>query len=91
MKTELASAFSAGDAPIDSVHLKRTGAAKDFEALLIAQMLRSVREGGSGWLDSGEDQASATASGIGEEQLARVLASSGGIGLSKLIDSGLKR
>ena len=35
--------------PVDKAHLKTAGAAKDFEALLVGQMLRSVREEGSGW------------------------------------------
>jgi len=78
------------DVPINTEQLKRTGAAKDFEALLIGQMLHSVREAGSGWLDSGEDQASDAAFGLGEEELAKALSQSGGLGLSKVIDAGLK-
>lgn len=79
----------ASDIPVNTEQLKRTGAAKDFEALLIAQMLHSVREEGSGWLDSGEDQSSDAAFGLGEEELAKALSQSGGIGLSKVIDAGL--
>lgn len=77
-------------APVDPAQLKRAGAAKDFEALLVSQMLRSVREDGSGWLGTGEDQASEAAFGLGEEQLAKTLSSHGGFGLSKVIDAGLK-
>lgn len=69
--------------------MKRSGAAKDFEALLIAQMMQSMRENGSGWLGS-EDQASAAAFGLGEQELSRAVASKGGIGLFKLIDAGLR-
>jgi Rod binding domain-containing protein len=76
---------------IDTAQLKRSGAAKDFEALLVGQMLRSVREEGSGWLGTGEDQSSEAAFGLGEEQLARALSASGGFGLSKIIDAGLKK
>jgi Rod binding domain-containing protein len=68
---------------------KETGASKDFEALLIGQMLHSVREEGSGWLGTGDDEASAAAFGFGEEQLARALTQSGGLGLSKVIATGL--
>jgi flagellar protein FlgJ len=68
---------------------KELGAARDFEALLIAQMLRSIREGGSGWLGTGDDDAGATAVGFGEEQLAKALTKGGGLGLSKVIASGL--
>jgi flagellar protein FlgJ len=69
--------------------LKEAGASKDFEALLIGQMLRSVREEGSGWLGTGDDEASATAFGLGEEELAKALSAGGGLGLSKIIESGL--
>ena len=76
--------------PIDAAQLKRVGAAKDFEALLVSQMLRSVREEGSGWLGTGEDQSSDAAFGLGEEQLAKALSGRGGFGLSKLIEAGLR-
>jgi Rod binding domain-containing protein len=68
---------------------KIAGAAKDFEALLLGQILRSVHEDG-GWLGTGDDDAGEAAIGLGEEQLARVMASSGGLGLSKLIETGLE-
>ena len=75
---------------VDAAQLKRSGAARDFEALLVGQMLRSVREEGSGWLGTGDDQSSEAAFGLGEEQLARALSGNGGFGLSKIIDAGLK-
>ncbi len=64
-------------------------AAKDFEALLLGQILRSVHEGG-GWLGTGSDESGDAAIGLGEEQLARTMANSGGLGLSKLIQAGLR-
>jgi peptidoglycan hydrolase FlgJ len=68
---------------------KQTGAAQDFEALLIGQMLRSMREQASGWLGTGDDDAGATAFAFGEEQLAKALTKGGGLGLSKIIAAGL--
>jgi Rod binding domain-containing protein len=68
---------------------KRTQAAKDFEALLIGQMLQSMREEGSSWLGTGDDSASDAAFGLGEQELARAIADGGGLGLSSLISSGL--
>ncbi|MGA2711761.1 MAG: hypothetical protein ABSG41_01540 [Bryobacteraceae bacterium] len=68
---------------------KETGAAKDFEALLIGQMLRSLREEDSGWLGTSDDDASTATFGLGEEQLAKAMAAGGGLGLSKVIASGL--
>ncbi len=76
-------------AGLDKEKQKVTGAAKDFEALLIGQLLRSAREEDSGWLGTGDDDASATAFGLGEEQLAKAMAAGGGLGLQKLIASGL--
>lgn len=68
---------------------KAAGAAKDFEALLLGQMLKSAR-GDGGWLGTSDDDAGEAAVGLGEEQLARTMAQSGGFGLSKMIESGLR-
>ena len=55
-------------------------------------MLQSVREEGSSWLGAGEeDKASDAAFGMGEQQLALALANGGGLGLAKVIASGLER
>lgn len=77
------------NAPMDKEAKKQLGAAQDFEALLIGQMLHSMREESSGWLGTGDDDAGATAFAFGEDQLARALAKSGGLGLSKIISTGL--
>ena len=68
---------------------KGLAAAKDFEALLIGQMLRSVREEGSGWLGTDNDEAGSAAYSLGEDQLAKAMAAGGGLGLSKVIAAGL--
>ena len=68
---------------------KAASAAKDFEGLLIAQMLQSIREQGSGWLGGGDDDASATAFGLGEQYLAGAIAAGGGLGLGKIIERSL--
>jgi Rod binding domain-containing protein len=70
---------------------KGVAAAKDFEALLIGQMLRSAREEGSGWLGTDNDEAGSAAYSLGEDQLAKAMAAGGGLGLSKVIAAGLKR
>ena len=67
---------------------KGVAAAKDFEALLIGQMLRSAREEGSGWLGTDDDDAGSTAYSLGEDQLAKAMAAGGGLGLSKVIAAG---
>jgi Rod binding domain-containing protein len=65
-------------------------AAQQFEALLIGQMLHSVRQGGSGWLGS-EDSSGECATDYAEQQFAAVLAQNGGLGLADLITKGLEK
>ena len=67
---------------------KTAAAAKDFEALLLGQILKSSH-GDSGWLGADDDDAGSAAIGFSEEQLANSMASSGGLGLAKLIRSGI--
>jgi Rod binding domain-containing protein len=76
--------------PEEAKSLKTNAAAGQFESLLIAQMLKSMREEGSGWLDSGGDKTADAAIGFGEEQLAAALSAAGGLGLAKIVQSGLK-
>lgn len=64
-------------------------AAKDFEALLISQLLRSSRGDGSGWMGSGDDQSASSLLEMSEEYLGQSLAASGGLGLAKLVTQGL--
>jgi flagellar protein FlgJ len=66
-------------------------AAQQFEALLIEQILRSARQGGSGWLSDGEDPSGEVATDYAEQQFATVLSQKGGLGLSDLIAKGLER
>jgi Rod binding domain-containing protein len=65
-------------------------AAQQFEALLLGQILESVSRDG-GWLGSGEDSASGCATSFAEQQLAAMMARQGGLGLAKLIESGLRK
>ena len=68
------------------------GAAKQFEALMIAQLLKSMRDAGEGgWLGTGDDEAGAQATELAEEQLAQALASQGGLGLARLVAGGLSK
>jgi len=64
-------------------------AAQQFEALLIGQMLRGVRESGSSWLGS-EDASGQCATDYAEQQFAAVLAQNGGLGLANMIAKGLE-
>ena len=81
-------AESAGRKRDDPAKVK--DAAKQFEALLLNQLLNSVRESGSGgWMGTGSDAAGTTMVEIAEQQLAQALAAGGGIGLAKMVVAGL--
>jgi peptidoglycan hydrolase FlgJ len=65
-------------------------AAREFESLLLEQMLRSARAAGSGeWM--GEDQTGSALSEMAEQQFARALSAGGGLGLAKMVVEGLER
>ena len=67
-------------------------AARQFESILIAQMLRSGRESASGIADEDEsDSGGSTMMEVAEQQFAQMLAKQGGIGLTRLVVDGLKR
>jgi len=65
-------------------------AARQFEALLLAQILKSMKDAEGGWLGTGEDQSSSSAMEYGQEMFAQQLSASGGLGLATLIIKGLK-
>lgn len=65
-------------------------AAAEFEALLIGQMLRSMREaGGGGWLGSDDQDAAFSLMEMAEQCLATALAAQGGLGLARLVEQSL--
>ena len=67
-------------------------AATQFEALLINEMLQSARaSGGTGITDDPDaDSADSSLIELGEQQFSQALASSGGLGIAKMIISGLE-
>ncbi len=65
-------------------------AARQFEALLIGQILHSVRESGSGWLGAPGDSSSDCATDFAEQQFAAVMAQAGGLGIAHMVERGLK-
>ena len=67
-------------------------AATQFESLLIGQILKASRESdGSGWLGTDEDDGSSALAEMSEQQVAQTLAANGGLGLGKMIASGLAK
>lgn len=70
---------------------KTKEAAQQFEAVLIGQLLRSMRESASaGWLGTGEDAAGDSMMEVAEEHLSAVMAAQGGIGLANLVTQGIE-
>lgn len=84
------SAMTGPDAAAAEVSPRIEDAARQFEALLITQLLRAARADASGWLGAGDDQSASPAVEMAEEQLAASLSAQGGLGLARLIVGGLK-
>jgi len=60
--------------------------------MLLEQMLRSARESGGGLTGDGEDDdANSTMLEMGEQQFAQALASSGALGIGKMVIAGLTK
>ncbi len=69
---------------------KVRAAASDFEALLLAQLLRSARESAS--LDGSGTEADKSSDSImdfAEQQFGSILARAGGLGIANLVATGL--
>jgi Rod binding domain-containing protein len=86
-------ALPSAKTPVQRDDPKRVAdAARQFESLMIGQLLKSMRESGEGgWLGTGDDQAGAQAMELAEEQMAQALAQQGGFGLARLVVTGLKK
>ena len=69
---------------------KIKNAARQFESLLIAQMLKSMQDTEGGWLGTGEDKSSSSAMEYAQEIFAQSLSANGGLGLATLVADGLK-
>jgi Rod binding domain-containing protein len=93
VNVNLARLLPAADSAIPNAKVddpaKIRDAAQQFEALLLSQILRTVRESGGGWLGSGGDPSSDCATEFAEQHFASLLARQGGLGLATLIAKGL--
>jgi flagellar protein FlgJ len=66
--------------------------ARQFEALLIGQLLRQAREASAGsWLGDSEDSTNSPLLELAEEQFAQLLARKGAFGLSEVIGRALEQ
>jgi Rod binding domain-containing protein len=69
-----------------SAPTKVEGAAKQFEALMIAQMLRTAREN-----TEDQDSSASTMLDVADQQFSQILSNNGGLGLAQLIVKGLNQ
>jgi Rod binding domain-containing protein len=61
-------------------------AGRQFEALLLGQILKTVQASSSGgWLGTEEDQSAGSMMELAGEQFAQALAAQGGLGLAKMV------
>jgi flagellar protein FlgJ len=74
---------------------KISGVAKQFEALLVGQILKSAREAsGGGWMGNEDDQDDQTGSLVmemAEQGLSQAIAAHGGLGIAKMVTANLER
>ena len=74
---------------------KIAGAAKQFEALMVGQILKTARESsGGGWLSDEDDQDDGTGSLVmemAEQGFAQAIAARGGLGIAKMVTINLER
>jgi Rod binding domain-containing protein len=70
---------------------KTHDAAAQFESLLVGQILKSAHGDDGGWLGSGEDQTAGPAMQMADEYFAQAITAHGGLGLAKMISSGLDK
>ncbi len=74
---------------------KIASVAKQFEALMIGQVLKSAREAsGGGWLGSDDDQNDQSGSPLmelAEQGLSQAMAAHGGMGIAKMVTANLER
>jgi Rod binding domain-containing protein len=83
----LASATSGTSSEAD----KLKSAAKQFEALMVGEVLKAARSSSDGgWLGTGDDQSGQLAMELGEQQLAQALASTGGLGIARMVTKSLQ-
>lgn len=66
-------------------------AAQQFEAMMIGEMMKTVREGGEdgGWLGSGDETGDDTAISMAESQFSQAMAANGGLGLAHMIEKNI--
>jgi Rod binding domain-containing protein len=69
---------------------KLADVAKQFEGLMIGQVLKAARESSDGgWLSSGDDQTGELTLELGEQAMSQAMASQGTFGIAKMVAKNL--
>jgi Rod binding domain-containing protein len=90
LTSPLAASLAADKARNDPAKIAK--AAKQFEGLLIEQILKIARESTQdGWLGTDDDDAASSAMDLGQDYFARSIAQNGGFGLARMIVAGLEQ
>ena len=84
-----AAADAGAAAPRKDDPAKVMDAARQFEALLIGQMMKSMQDSEGGWMGTDADDASSSAMEYAQEMFAQSMAAGGGLGLAKVVAKGL--
>lgn len=76
---------------VDSVQEQAAEIGKQFEAMLIQQVVQAARDASGGWLDDEASQSSEAAAQMGEEFLAKAIAARNGFGLGRTLAASIER
>ena len=74
-----------GAAPASADKAKLKDAAGKFEAMLIAQMLKSARKTDAGGWSGEADESTSSLMDMAEQQLADMLGAQGGLGIAQMV------
>ncbi|MBY0502863.1 MAG: hypothetical protein K2X03_03070 [Bryobacteraceae bacterium] len=88
--TPVMAGFASNDLSSEKKPARIAAAAKEFEAVLIEQMLKEARTTGSSLAGEEQDQATSTLKEIADQQFARLIAGQGGLGVTKVLLDSLK-
>lgn len=91
LDTNVALVDAGASLPADNKPAKLAEAAKQFEALMIGELLKAADGDGSTWLGDDADNASQTAMSMAQTQFAQAMASRGGFGLAGTIERAMTK
>jgi Rod binding domain-containing protein len=82
---------AAAGVELETAPSKLEDAARQFESLLMAELLRVSRGEGSGWLGTGDDASMSSAMDLAQEYFAQAMTAQGGIGIVQYVKEHLAK